>query len=322
MSGGEQADQKPEAQHTAPSSKAEELRSALQEIKHESTDRLGAFEGLSEVRAGRVGAGEKFRFLVTAAVQRHPQEIGAWLDGDGAGFRAADRPVNTSLIDQDHNWTFEGNNGFILEPPADPDDIIAARPHDFASNDMSVQPIDHNAQELLEATSLQGYNQINIRSGKLAGVFIKLTPEGAGLGDPVKNQQLRVFAEERGLPVVELGVKPQELHAGEPTLERLPANAGNELWKIKIPGEGKLQELDIIQFQSGERPEGFRVDEAGFDMRLRDIDGYGQAEDALASSESVRLVLEKLDQLASSVDAADQPALEFARRRLQQAMQW
>lgn len=321
MSGGEQADQKPEVRQKGPSQKAEELRSALQEIQHESMNRLGAVEGLSEVRAGRVGAGEKFRFLVTAAVQRHPGEIGTWLNGDGAGFRAADRPVNTSLIDQDHNWTFEGNNGYILEPPVNPDDIIAARPHDFASNDMSVQPIDHNAQELLEATNPQGYNQINIRSGKLAGVFIKLTPEGTELGDPVKNQQLRAFAEERGLPIVELEVKPQDLHAGEPTMERLPANDGNELWKIKIPGEGKLQELDIIQFQSGERPEGFRTDEAGFDMRLRDIDGYGQSEDALAVSESVRLVLAKLDQLASSVDAEDKPALEFARRRLQQAIQ-
>lgn len=320
MSGPEQAGKDLESQHMEASPKAQELRGELQEILHESMTRRSVVEGLSGVQAGRIGVGEEFRYLVTAAVQGHPQEIGTWLDGDGAGFQATDRPVNTSLINEDHNWTFEGNNGFILEPPVNPDDIIAARPHDFASNDMTRQPIDQNAQELLEATSSQGYNQINIRSGKLTGVFIKLTPEGVELGDSIKNQQLRAFAAERSLPVVELAVEPQELHAGESTVERLSANDSNELWKIKIPGEGMLRELDIIRFQAGERPEGFQADEAGFDMRLRDIDGYGQTSDALASSESVRLVLAKLDHLSSSVDVEDRPALEFARRRLQEVL--
>jgi len=321
MSAGEQDDKKAEALQADSTAQSEDLRSTLQEIRHDSEQRLGVVDGLSEVKAGRVQAGEKFRYLVTAAVQAHPREIGTWLDGEGAGFATTDRPVNTSLIDQDHSWTFEGNNGFILEPPVNPDDVIAARPHDFASNDLISQPIEQNAEELLSATSPEGYNQITICSGKLAGVFIKFSPDGAELGDPVKNQQLREFAQEHDVPLVEIEVEPQELRTGPVTMERLPANSGNQLWKMRMPEEGSLREIDIIKFQPGEAPRGFTIDESGFDMRLQEIDGYGQSRYVLGDAESVQQVLARIDELSGSMDEADQSALAFARHRLEQALQ-
>lgn len=321
MSGGEQDDSKPEALQSDRTVRQEDLEHSLQEIRRDSEQRLGVVDNLSEVRAGRIRAGESFRFLVTAAVQAHPRELGTWLDGAGAGFQATNRPVNTSLIDQDHPWTFEGHNGFIIKPPLDPDDVIAARPHDFASNDLHAQPIEQNADELLAATSPKGYNQITIRSGKLAGVFIKLASDGTELGDPVKNQQLREFAQEHDAPVVEIEVEPQELHAGPVSMDRLPANSGNQLWKISIPEEGSLREIDIIKFQPGETPPGFTVDEAGFDMRLQEIDGYGQTHYVLEDRDSVQKVLASIDELSDIANDADRAALRFARQRLERALQ-
>ena len=99
---------------------SEELKSIRDEQLSETQeteragDRLRVVEGTTQPVAGTLQPGEPFRFLITAAVQANPTDLGTFLYGDGTGFSGSDRPVNTSLIDQDHTATFEGHNGFIL----------------------------------------------------------------------------------------------------------------------------------------------------------------------------------------------------------------
>jgi hypothetical protein len=290
--------------------------------KQESTEnerhnRLAVVQGLTEPVDGRLPADSRYRFLITAAVQSDPVELGRWLLGSGSEFTVNERPVNTSLIDQEHNWTFEGLNGFILGPPERGEDVIAAQPHDMASNDLEPQPITADAEQLLAATSRQGYNHVNVTAGKLKGVFIRCTEEGAELGSPEANAKLRSFADQHGLPKVELAVKPQRLEAGEISIEHLTAKAGNKLWKVRLPENGALREVDIIQFQPTERPKGFTADASGFDLRVQDIDPYGQSRYVIEDKLVLTRVLERLKLLMPVTEGVDAEAVEFAIRRIE-----
>jgi hypothetical protein len=305
------------------STEAADTHKELQDMaEQESTEnerhnRLAVVQGLTEPVDGRLPADSRYRFLITAAVQSDPVELGRWLLGSGSEFTVNERPVNTSLIDQEHNWTFEGLNGFILAPPEREEDIIAAQPHDMASNDLESQPITTNAERLLDATSRQGYNHINVTAGKLNGVFIRCTEEGAELGSHEANTKLRCFAHQHGLPVVELAVKPQDLKEGEISIEQLPAKAGNKLWKVRLPENGALREVDIIQFQPTERPKGFTTDASGFDLRVQDIDPYGQSRYVIEDKLVLTRVLERLKLLMPVTEGDDAEAVEFAISRIE-----
>lgn len=303
-----------------------ELQQIMQEQRASSevhTDqRLELFQGVTPVEAGTVGVDKPFRYLITAAVQSSPKALAEFLAGgeDASGFHVTERPVNASLIDQEHTATFEGLNGYILEPPTDGDDVVAARPYDFASNDLEPQPIEFDADSLLTQTSPDGYNHINIKQGKLAGIFIRKTRDGQELGDAIKNAELRQVAQEKNLQIVEIEVEPKELKFGEAKIEQLPANEGNRLWKVQLPEDGSLREVDIIQFNPAEHPKGFTLDEAGFDLRVQDIDGYGQSTYVMADVPVLIRVLERVTDLQQNADPANRPALEFASRRIKQAI--
>ncbi|MCC7543516.1 hypothetical protein IT415_02300 [bacterium] len=307
---------------------AQQLREELRAIRdaqqqgevtesEQAGDRLRVVEGTTKPEAGVLKPGEKFRFLITAAVQANPTELGTFLYNGGTEFRGSDRPVNTSLIDQDHTVTFEGRNGFILEPPEDPHDVVAAQPHDFGSNDLTRQSIEYTGDELLVATDPLAYNHINVASGKLLGVFIRQRETGEDLGRAEANSELRAFAQQYGLPVVEIRTRPEELHAGPPTVEQLPANDGNRLWKIRLPEEGVQRDIDVIQLKAGERPRGFDPNSEGFDLRVQEIDGYGESRFVMEDIPVLRAVLSQLEAL-SEVAADQTPAVNFARQRLAQ----
>lgn len=296
------------------------IRDGGREQKEMPEARSRVIEGLSEVRSERILPGTGYRFLVTAAVQSDPTQLGEWLDGDGSGFEAVDRPVNTSLIDQDHNWTFEGRSGYILSPPKNGGDIIAASPHDFGSSDLEPQPIELTSDELLEQTSPEGYNQVNIKSGSLAGVFIRLREDGSELGDSGANEQLRTFAATHGKPVVEIVTQPQRLEADEPTMDKVSAKGSNDLWKVRFPEAGLLQEVDIIRFQPGEQPRGFTIDPTGFDFRVRNTDGYGETSDPTRTREGLHALLDRLSSLEAPSDPQDRKAIAFVVGRVQQQL--
>lgn len=305
-----------EASESSQDATYDATRQELIEMRQDA-ERLKVVSGTTEPRAGVLLPGEKFRFLITAAVQTSPRQLGEWLEGDGNGFEATDRPVNTSLIDQDHTATFEGRNGFILQPPDTGDRIIAAQPHDFGSSDLERQVVDVSSDELLAQTDPLAYNHLNISAGKLRGVYIRQRETGEDLGIPEANSDLRAFAAEHGLPVVEIRTRPHELHAGSATAEKLPANDGNGLWKIKLPEEGLQRDIDVIQFKPGERPRGFQPSEEGFDLRVQEIDGYGESRFVMNDIPTLKAVLGRLDVL-SDLPEDVLPAVVFARDRLGQ----
>ncbi len=240
-------------------------------------ERLKVVEGLTKPESHTFGPGEPFRFLLHAPAQRSPREVGPFLFGRDGNFEKTDEPLNTSLIDQDHTWTFEGNNGFLIEPTDNPDDIISAHPNDAGVNDLSQQDIEFDADGLLAATSSQGYSHINIRAGRVAGVLIRKDRSGNELGDPIKNQQLRDFASDPAHPltIVEVVVEPQELKAGPASFESKAAGQDMRMWKAKFPEDGALLEVDLARILTGEQP-GFKTDEEGYVVRIRKLDEYGQ----------------------------------------------
>lgn len=314
------------AERSIEASKTSELREELLAMSQDQVDsktkeqspqdRLKVFDGLTEAQSEQLGPDDKYRFLITAAVQSSPTELGTWLSGNGDGFRATDRPVNTSLIDQDHNFTFAGYNGFILEPPADGNDVVAATAHDVGSSGLDMQEVVTNGDQLLAETPPTGYNQVNIKAGKLQGVFIRKTESGQELGREGANQELRNFAAEHGLPVVELVVKPQELKYGDSTMEELPANKGNQLWKMELPEDGRLGEVYVVRFQPGEHPKGFNLDPNGFDIGIRDIDPYGSTDYVMDDANKLSQILDRLSEMPDKVSEADKPALHFAIHRI------
>jgi len=279
-------------------------------------ERLRVVEGMSDVKTGKVELGQDYRFLITAAVQSSPSELGTWLSGDGNGFRAIERPVNTSVIDQEHNWTFAGENGFILAPPEDGADVVAAKPTDIGSNDLDKQPIDLDAEELLKQTRETGYNQINIASGRLQGVYIRQDEQGQDLGNPRTNEQLRAFAEQHSLPVVEIPVEAKALEPGPAEVQELGTKEGNRLWKVVLPGEGVRREIDIVRFKPGETARGMQIDEQGFDMRIQELDPHGKSTYINDNPDALSDARSEVEQLIASATDADREALEFVLRRI------
>ena len=249
-------------------------------------------------------------------MQAQPDRLGDWLKGDGQGFRSSERPVNTSLIDQDHTTTFNGDNGFILSPPEDGSDIIAANSYDVGSNNMEQQTITSNADTLLADTDPASYNHINIAAGNLLGVYIRLDDQGRELGNPEANAALRNYAEKNNLPIVEIPVEPLELRAGEASMQEVPANHGNRLWQVKVPGEGKLHEVNILKLQPGEVPLGMNPDADGYDYRILEIDGYGRQIQIVDSGSVPGEVERALENLNKTDDPDAQQALRSVLRRL------
>ena len=286
----------------------------------EQGERLRVVDGLTEVKAGRLEPDEPYRFLITAAVQADPAQLGEWLDGDGKGFQATDRPVNTSLIDQDHDWTFGGDNGFILSPPESGSDVIAAAPVDIGSSDMERTALPYqSADELLAATAETTYNQINIASGKLAGVFIRVDEAGQELGRPHVNDRLRSFAGEHDLPIVEIPVPAKELHERPTQMQELAAKPGNKLWKISVTGEGVLHEIDVIKLSPEDQTRGMQPDANGFDLRIQEIDPHGTSEFINDRSENLAGLRARLEELVPS-SPDDAQAIQFTLNKLDSLM--
>ena len=299
------------------------------------TKRLEVFQGLTDPTEGTYEPGQEFRFLVTATVQESPLAVGKGLHQDGQGFRVISelddsslndqepkpRPVNTSLIDQDHTSTFAGQNGLILRPPEDGTDVIAAQPHDIGSNDLARQSIQYNADALLASTDPDEYNHINIAAGGVQGIFIRQKETGEDLGDAAKNDELREFAKLYGLPEVKIMLKPHEMPAGPPTIEAREANEGNKLWQIRSPDNGVLRVIDIIQFKPGETPLNFTsIDEQGFDLRMQEIDGYGESRPVMDNLDSLLALQSSLAELSVGQSEDMLPAIECTLRRIEQTI--
>ena len=297
-----------EADTQASDTHKQELREELLLIAHstgdqqqvEEEDRTKVFEGVSRPESRRYEPTENYRFLVHTALngQQGASHRFLQLAADTDGFRRdkhdpKQRPLNTSIIDADHSWTFEGLSGFLIEPPEDSEDIIGAYPTDAAVNDWQAEPKVPSANELLEATSQTGYNQINIAAGRAVGVFIRVQPDGTELGDNAQNTELRRLATEAGLPVAELVVKPREMHLQPAELTEQSAAEGSQLWHMTFPEEGHLLKVEVVHLpETREQSQGMQA--GTFEARIRDIDPYGQTDGDLKAPEKLARLQDRL----------------------------
>lgn len=297
MSSPEQPNQSSESQRSSYGEHISKLTMELQEMADQTnaknnseiaptdTDRLQVFDSVTKAESRRYEPGEQYRFLIHGVLddtEARAGELGA-SGTNGFDRTSHDRPLNCSLIDSAHTTTFEGKNGFIIKPPTDGESVVAAYNSDAGVNDTSIEGNVPTAEQLLDSTSPADYNQVNITRGQIEGVYIRVRPDGSELGSPGQNAQLRQLAETHGWPVAEIVAKPLELKAGEPSMST--EVMGDDLTKISIdlPENGSILKFAIVKYddldrarQANEKAH-FTFDEHGIDIRLRQIDEYGQS---------------------------------------------
>ena len=233
----------------------------------------------------RYGPGEEYIFLVHA-----PLDIDSRTSQLGLGeFTQTDRPLNTSLIDQDHNWTFEGMSGLIIQPPSSHEDVLGAWAYDSGLNDMVGEKGQPSPQVLLRETRKDNYNQVNIKTGRIEGVFIRVTENGSELGSQQRNTQLREFARENGLPVSEIVVEPQIFEDSAPEIHK----PTEDLTTVEFCKNGKKFRIDALLADPGRPlPGDSPVD--GYYFRAREIDAYGQASGDVIDPKSLSLIADQV----------------------------
>lgn len=247
------------------------------------TERLHVFDGVTKPESRRYVPDERYRFLIHGVIESstaRSEELG--VDQMTDFDRSDSRPLNCSLIDSSHTTTFEGKNGFIIQPPTDGEAVVAAYGSDAGVNDATAESQIPTADELLASTSAENYNQVNVTRGKIEGVFIRVRPDGSELGNPGQNAELRQLAETHGWPVAEIVASPLDLKAGEAHLATETIGDGLTKWSIDLPEDGSILKFDIVKYDDLQRAREanekahFTFDEHGIDIRLRQIDSYGQ----------------------------------------------
>lgn len=242
-------------------------------------------EMVTKPQSRRYEPDEEYAFLVHA-----PLDIDSRTSQLGLGeFTLTDRPLNTSLIDQGHTWTFEGMSGLIIQPPSSQADVLGAWSYDSGLNDMEREEDQPSPRVLLSETSKDNYNQVNILSGRIEGVYIRVAEDGSELGDQQRNAQLREFARQRGLPVAEIVVTPQIFEDSVPEIHK----PTEDLTTIEFSINGNKFRIDALDADpSRPLPGDSPVD--GYYFRAREIDAYGQAGGDVVDPSSLSLIVDQL----------------------------
>lgn len=231
---------------------------------------------------------DEFTFLVHA-----PLDIQARTEALGLGeFRLTDRPLNTTLIDQGHTWTFEGMSGLIIEPPSSEEEVLGAWSYDSGLNDMVRERSQPDPKTVLEETQPDNYNQVNIVGGRITGVYIRIREDGSDIGNPTRAAQLREFAQQNGLPIAEIVVQPQMF----PDVPPVVVKPTKDLTTIEFTTNGKKIRIDALQADPT-RPLAGDEPYEGFYLRIRAIDQYGVAGGDVSDLESLQIITDQLQPL-------------------------
>ena len=269
-------------------------------------------EIVSKPESRRYMPDEEFRFLVHAPLDIHARTEALGLEE----FSLTERPLNTTLIDQDHTWTFEGMSGLIIEPPESDEEVLGAWSYDSGLNDMVREENQPDALRVLEETRPDNYNQVNIRTGRVTGVYIRVREDGSEIGDAQRSKQLREFAAIHNLPVAEIVVKPQifaetaaEVH--KPT---------EDLTSVEFSIGGKKYRVDAL-VADPDRPLAGDTAFEGHYIRARSIDQYGEASGDVVDSESLQSVVDGLKPLLETdLDQNTRTTVEVMIKRYQQQL--
>ena len=269
-------------------------------------------EIVSKPESRRYMPDEEFIFLVHAPldIQDRTAALGT------EEFTLTERPLNTTLIDQDHTWTFEGMSGLIIEPPESDSEVLGAWSYDSGLNDMVREENQPDALKVLEETRPDNYNQVNIRTGRVVGVYIRVREDGSEIGDAQRSKQLREFATVHNLPIAEIVVEPQifedeAVHIHTPT---------EDLTSVEFVVDGKKYRIDALVADPDRPLAGDSVFEGHY-VRARSIDEYGEAGGDIRDSESLQSIVSQLQPLLeTSTDQSTRSAVEAMIKRYQQEL--
>lgn len=261
-------------------------------------------EYMTKPESRRYEPTEYFAFMVHA-----PLDIRDRVNQLGLGeFTMTDRPLNTSLIDQAHLWTFEGMSGLIIEPPSENEAVLGAWSYDSGLNDMDRQAVIPSPRRVLEETRTDNYNQVNVEKGKIAGVYIRIKEDGTELGNTERNQQLREFALQNGLPAAEIVVLQQMFNDSEPEIHE----PNTDLTSVEFTVQGHKFRLDALV--AHKELKGATATD-GYYIRAREIDGYGVAGGDVTDSASLAIIADQLKVALQSQmsEAARKAVMALAR---------
>lgn len=284
-----------------------ELKAGMEQAKQdmEREKPLSLNEIITKPESRRYEPDEKYTFLVHA-----PLDIPKRVSQLGLGEFVTDgNPLNTSLIDQTHQWTFEGMSGLIIQPPSSSEDVLGAWAYDSGLNDTDRQTDQPIASQVLAETKTDNYNQVNIKSGKIAGVYIRIKEDGTELDTADRNQQLREFATQNNLPITEIVVQPQifqdsapEIHQPNPDLTTVEFSAQGHKFRLDALGAHKpLEGADAFD---------------GYYLRAREIDEYGCAGGDVVDKASLAIIAAQLRSvLQSQMTESARKAVEALARQ-------
>lgn len=269
-------------------------------------------EIVSKPESRRYMPDEEFTFLVHAPLDIQDRTTTLGL----SEFTLAERPLNTTLIDQDHTWTFEGMSGLIIEPPESDEEVLGAWSYDSGLNDMVREENQPDAAKVLEETRADNYNQVNIRTGRVTGVYIRVREDGSEIGDTQRSKQLREFAAIHNLPVAEIVVVPQNFAETAAEIHK----PTEDLTSVEFSIGGNKYRVDALRADPDRPLAGDTVFEGHY-VRARSIDQYGEASGDVVDSESLQSVVDGLKPLLETdLDQNTRTTVEAMIKRYQQEL--
>ncbi len=281
-----------------------ELKAGMEKGKAEMEEQKPLNEIVNKPESRRYEPSENFRFLVHAPldIPSRTAQLGT------SEFSQANRPLNTTLIDQDHTWTFEGLSGLIIEPPQAVD-VVGSWSYDSGYNDMARNDQQLSPAKLLEETAQDNYNQVNVVKGRVIGVYLRIKSDGSPLDSTQRVEQLISFARQHNLPVAEIVVEPQGFANEAPTIHKPTP----ELTTIEFNAGGKKYRIDALQANPN-RPLPGDIPKDGYYFRAREIDGYGVAGGDVTDKDSLQVIVAQLS-LIKTEDPNIQQAITAMIRR-------
>lgn len=244
---------------------------------------------------------EDYRFLVhipLGDVSTRMNEIGS--DRDGA--------LMTSLISNEHQGTFLGRGGIIVDQP-EAESVIGTAREDVGAEIPAGRY--ESVDDLITPATPFTYNQIDMKfSGtKPIGVLIKCDETGADIGDSRSNTALRHYAAVHNLPVSSLVVEAAHVPTKVDVRKtEFPDDKGS-LDTITIPyTDAHFLRVDIRRI--GNDNAAYHTDADRFSRASR-IDVYGQTNEMLTDEERL-LVTEQLNKLVeqSALSSEDLDAVQ------------
>lgn len=219
--------------------------------------------------------GERYSFLVHVPlgdIEQRISEIGS----DQGGV------LMTSLITEQRQGTFCGEAGLLVQAPDE--NAITGISRVDCGGEIADGRRD-SIEELLEPADNTEYNQIDMKfnGATVAGVLLKVTPEGQELGNPQRNAQLREAARNHNLPVATIEVSPSEIPT-ELSIAKRDFSDGNTLATYNLPdGDDHFLRVDIAHSNFYHSP--------GINTISRSmiIDRYGQVSQQLSAEQKAKI---------------------------------